>query len=94
MSQPLRIEYLDTRYHIINRGRWSQEIFFTDQDRKWFIKVLQEAAELRNLKVVSYCLMSNYYHLLIETDSHLLEVLRYIHRNPVKAVSVKSNNDY
>ena len=29
----------------MNRGRWSEKIFYTDQDRKSFIKVLQEAGE-------------------------------------------------
>ena len=136
MSRPLRIGYPDAWYHVMNRDRWSEEIFFTNQDRKSFIKVLQEAPELWNLKVASYCLMSNYYHLLIQTpdgnlsrgmrhinsvctqrfnrrhkkeaqlfrgcykvvlieaDSHLLVVLRYIHRNPVNSVGVKSLNDY
>ncbi len=136
MSRPLRIEYPNAWYHVMNRGRRSEEIFFTDADRKAFLKVLQEASELWNFRISAFCLMSNHYHLLIQTpdgnlsrgmrhingvytqrfnrghkkegqlfrgrykavlvadDCHLLEVLRYIHRNPLRAGIVKILGDY
>jgi len=136
MSRPLRIEYPGAWHHVMNRGRRRETIFFTDADREEFIKVLRESAELWNLSIAAYCLMSNHYHLLVKTpdgnlargmrhlngvytqrfnrshkkegqlfrgrykavlvdaDSHLLEVLRYIHRNPLKAGIVKNLNDY
>jgi putative transposase len=136
MSRPLRITYPGAWYHVMNRGRRGEKIFFVDADRKAFITVLQEAAELWNLRISAYCLMSNHYHILIQTpdgnlsrgmrhingvytqrfnrrrkiegqlfrgrykavlveaDSHLLEVMRYIHRNPLRAGMVKFLNDY
>ncbi len=136
MSRPLRIEYPGAWYHVMNRGRRGEEIFFTDQDRNEFLNVVCEACELWNLKVSAYCLMPNHYHLLVQTpegnlsrcmrhingvytqrfnrenekegqlfrgrfkavlvdhDLYLLEVLRYIHRNPLKAGFVKSLDDY
>jgi len=136
MSRPLRIEYPGAWYHVMNRGRRSEKIFFTDADRQAFIRVLQEASELWNFRISAFCLMSNHYHLLIQTpdgnlscgmrhingvytqrfnrghkkegqlfrgrykavlvddDSHLLEVLRYIHRNPLRAGIVKTLGDY
>lgn len=136
MSRPLRIEYPDAWYHVMNRGRRSEEIFFTDADRQEFLKVLQESSELWNFRISAFCFMSNHYHLLIQTpdsnlsrgmrhvngvytqrfnrahkkegqlfrgrykavlvddDSHLIEVLRYIHRNPLRAGIVKTLGDY
>ncbi len=70
MSRPLRIEYLDAWYHVMNRGRRSEEIFFTDADREAFVKVLQEASELWNIRIFAFCLMSNHYHLLIPVLTH------------------------
>ncbi len=35
-----------------------------------------------------------YKAVLVEDDSHLLEVMRYIHRNPLKAGIVKNPGDY
>ncbi len=63
MSRPLRIEYPGAWYHVMNCGRCVD--FFTDQDWESFIKILQEASELWNVKVAAYCLMSNHYHLLV-----------------------------
>jgi len=60
MSRPLRIEYPDAWYHVMNRGRRSEEIFFTDTDREEFLHVLHEAAELMNLKISAYCLIPNH----------------------------------
>jgi REP element-mobilizing transposase RayT len=136
MSRPLRIEYPGAWYHVMNRGRRSEKLFLLDADRKAFIKVMQEAAELWNFRIAAFCLMSSHYHFLIQTpdgnlsrgmrhingvytqrfnrrhnkegqlfrgrykavlvqaDSHLLEVLRYIHRNPLKAGLIKSLGDY
>ncbi len=127
MSRPLRIEYPGAWYHVMNRGRRRENIFLDRADYESFIKVLQETSEGWNLKIAAYCLMSNHYHLLVQTpdgnisrsmrhingvytqrfnrchskdgqlfrgrfravlvdgDSHLLEVLRYIHRNPLRA---------
>lgn len=120
----------------MNWGRRAENIFWTTADRESFINILQETVEGWNLNVSAYCLMSNHYHLLIQTpdgnisrcmrhingvytqrfnkrhkkegqlfrgrykavlvdaDSYLLEVLRYIHRNPIRAGIAKNVNDY
>ena len=67
MSRPLRIEYPGAWYHVMNRARRSEDIFFTDAGREEFLKVLQEAGELWNLRISAYCLMPNHYHLLVHT---------------------------
>ena len=70
MSRPLRIEYIGAWYHVMNLGRRSEKIFFTDADREAFVKVLQEASELWNIRIFAFCLMSNHYHLLIPVLTH------------------------
>ena len=62
MSRPLRIEYPDAWYHVMNRGRRGEEIFSDKKDYEAFINLLKETAELWNVKVAAYCLMSNHYH--------------------------------
>ena len=79
MSRPLRIEYPGAWYHIMNRGRRSEEIFFTDRDRKKILNVLYEAGELWNMKISAYCLMPNHYHLLVQTpEGNLSRCMRHI----------------
>jgi len=69
MSRPLRIEYPDAWYHIMNRGRRREEIFTEINDYRLFIKILKESAELFTIKIAAYCLMPN--HLLIQTTEPL-----------------------
>jgi len=136
MSRPLRIEYPGAWYHIMNRGRRSESIFIEEQDYLLFLDLLKEIKELWNVNIAAYCLMTNHYHILLQTpdanlsramrhlnsiytqrfnkahsfdgslfrgryksvlvcdDSHLLELVRYIHKNPVKASMVKDMKDY
>ncbi len=136
MVRPLRIEYPNAWYHVMNRGRRGEDIFSNKTDFEIFLGVLQESSELFGCRVAAFCLMSNHYHLLLQTplgnlsrvmrhvngvytqrynrrqkvdgqlfrgryksvlveeDSHLVELLRYIHRNPVRARICKSVSDY
>lgn len=135
MSRPLRIEYPGAWYHVMNRGRRGEKIFHDRQDYESFVKVLEESSEMWNIRVAAYCLMTNHYHILLQTpeanvsrsmrhingvytqrfnkrhrcdgqlfrgryksilvggDSYLLQLVRYIHRNPVKA-GIASKPDY
>jgi len=136
MTRPLRIEYPDAWYHVMNRARKRQEAFATVEDCNSFIDIIKDAAEIFNMKIAAYCLMANHYHLLVQTpdanlsrcmrhingiytqrynarngcdgtlfrgryksivvdaDSYLLELVRYIHRNPLRAGIVAKLDDY
>ena len=127
MARPLRIEYPNAWYHIMNRGRRGGDIFSDNPDYTYFTELLRETSEMWNVRIAAYCLMPNHYHMLvqtpdanisrsmrhingvytqrynnrhrcngqlfrgrfksilIDTDSYLLQVVRYIHRNPLRA---------
>ncbi|NVM21721.1 MAG: transposase [Desulfobacterales bacterium] len=126
MSRPLRIEYPDAWYHVMNRGRRGEKVFSEKEDYDAFVELIKESVEMWNVRIAAYCLMPNHYHILIQTpdanlsrcmrhlngvytqrfnrshrcdgqlfrgryksilveaDSYLLQLLRYIHRNPLK----------
>lgn len=67
MARPLRIEYPGAYYHIVNRGNAGETIFKANRDREKFLEYLASAADRFSIVIHSYCLMSNHYHLLIET---------------------------
>lgn len=136
MSRPLRIEYPGACYHVTSRGNEQKDIFGTRSDRKRFLEYLESASQRYNAVVHAYCLMSNHYHLLLETpsgnlssimhhingayttyynikksraghlfqgrfkailidaQSYLLELSRYIHLNPVRAKMVERPEQY
>jgi len=77
MSRPLRIQYPDAWYHVINRGRRSDKIFTEAKDYAAFIDLLKEIVDYYNVKVSAYCLMSN--HLLVKTpDSNISRAMRHL----------------
>ena len=67
MVRPLRIEYANAWYHILNRGRRGEPIFVDTYDYIRFIDLLQDTSELWNLRFAAYCPMPNHYH--IQTGS-------------------------
>lgn len=126
MVRPLRIEFEDAFYHVMNRGRERQRIFHTPDYYEAFLASLDEAYMRFGMEIHAYCLMGNHYHLLMKTpqgnlsrimqhidglytqrhnrlkdtdgslfrgrykaividaSEYLLQVSRYIHRNPVE----------
>jgi len=67
VARPLRIEYPDACYHVINRGNAGENIFTTDRDHEVFLEYLETTAERFGIVIHTHCLMTNHYHLLIET---------------------------
>ena len=67
MARPLRIEFAGALYHVTSRGNARADIFSDDFDRYQFLKLLGEAGKRFGWLCHAYCLMSNHYHLLIET---------------------------
>ena len=67
MPRLLRKAYAGAKYHITVRGNARQRIFLDDRDRKRFLVQLQESLDQYGVILYAYVLMSNHYHLLIET---------------------------
>jgi len=79
MTRPLRIEYEDAIYHVMNRGLARQDIFLYREDDEHFLEVLGEASRIWKIKLYAYALMGNHYHLCIQTPGgNLSRVMRHV----------------
>lgn len=67
MARPLRLEFPHALYHVTSRGDRREDIFHTDADRQAWLAVLGQVCRRFNWVVQAYCLMSNHYHLLVQT---------------------------
>jgi putative transposase len=138
MPKPPRLEYKGAIHHVMNRGRDHQTIYLEDKDYEVFLGTLAEVTKEYHAVIHAYCLMTNHYHLLVETpkanlgqimkhvnglytqrynrkykkdgalfrgryksilvdeDAYLLQLTRYIHRNPVevKKKMINQLSDY
>jgi putative transposase len=136
VARPLRIEYEGAVYHVTGRGNEQRKIFFSRKDYEKFKEYLADALEKFGFILHGYVLMTNHYHLIIETpeknlskimhhinssyttytnikrkrsghlfqgrfksivvdkDSYLLELSRYLHLNPVRVKMAQLPGDY
>ena len=79
MARPIRLEYAGAIYHVTSRGDRLEDIYDSDADRECFIKTLGDVCKRFNWVCHAYCLMSNHYHLLIETpDANLSKGMRQL----------------
>src|SRR5882672_7372440 len=69
MPRKLRLQYPGAMYHVMSRGDRREKIFLDDVDRHDFIKTLAEACQKTGWQVHAYCLMSNHYHVVLETPN-------------------------
>jgi putative transposase len=67
MARPMRIEYPGAVYHVICRGNNRQAIFRDDADRKRYLEKLSLYCQEKKVDLLSYCLLANHIHLLVET---------------------------
>jgi putative transposase len=52
-------------YHVINRGNGRRTVFRKDADYVAFLKVLAEAGNRVDVRLLAYCLMPNHFHLAL-----------------------------
>jgi len=67
MARPIRVEFEGAVYHVTARGNERRAVFFSDDDRKLFLKTIGEMVERFGVRVMAYCLMLNHYHLVLGT---------------------------
>jgi putative transposase len=79
VPRSIRIEYAGAFYHVMARGNRREEIFRGDQDRQLFLKTLGEACAKTGWWIHAWVLMSNHYHLLIETrEANLVAGMQWL----------------
>jgi len=69
MPRPLRCFEPGGFYHLTARGNNGRDIVIDDDDRAAFVKLLARSAVRFRMHVHAWCLMTNHYHLVVETSS-------------------------
>jgi putative transposase len=65
MGRPLRAALGGYVYHVVNRANARLTIFRDDADYEAFERVLGEAVERTDTRLLAYCLMPNHWHLVV-----------------------------
>lgn len=79
MSRPYRILGENEFYHITSRGNGRRNIYNEDKDYIKFLDYLVRVKEKFQFRLYAYVLMTNHYHLLIQTlQANLHRIMHYI----------------
>lgn len=78
MARALRVEYPGARYHLMCRGNQGRDIFRNPADADLFVRCLGDMCARNEVRVHAWCLMSNHYHLLVETPAgNLVDAMKW-----------------
>ena len=79
MARKPRVEYPGAIYHVMNRGDHSETVFRDHHDPELFLGTLAEACAKTDWQVHAWCLMSNHFHLVVETPkANLVEGMKWL----------------
>jgi len=79
MTRPLRLELPGGLYHVTSRGDGREDVYLNDADRQRWLELLGEVCQRYNWLCHAYCLMSNHFHIVIETvDGNLSAGMRQL----------------
>lgn len=68
MPRTARIVVPGVAHHVTQRGNNRQDVFFTDDDRRFYLKTLREQTSRFGMTVTGYCLMTNHLHLIVTPE--------------------------
>lgn len=79
MARPLRIEFSNAWYYVINHGRGEEYIFLDQQDYQFFADLLRGVSEMFRVRIAAFCLMPHAYHLAVQTpEANLTLAMRHV----------------
>ncbi len=79
MARKLRLESEGGVYHVLNRGNYRADIFRSEKTKAAFLKCLDETCARTGWRVHAWSLMTNHYHLAVETpQANLVEGMRWL----------------
>lgn len=90
MARPLRLEHPGALWHVTSRGNNRADIFFDDDDRNFFLDLVGEAVVRFHWLLHEYTLMTNHYHLVIETpETTLSRGMKWVNQRYAQRINRK-----
>src|SRR6059058_1984263 len=84
------IEFEGAFYHVMARGNRREAIFLDDEDRRLFVQTLGEACAMTGWRVHCWVLLSNHYHLMIETpEANLVAGMKWLQNTVTRRFNVR-----
>ena len=69
MPRLARVVVQDIPHHVTQRGNRNQPVFFSDDDKKEYLKLVLAHAKRHGVQIWAYCLMTNHVHFIAVPSS-------------------------
>jgi putative transposase len=81
MPRLARVVIPNVPHHVTQRGNRREDVFFSDDDRGQYFRLLDRYSRRYGLDIQAYCLMSNHVHLVVvpRTAASLAATLKPLH---------------
>jgi len=91
MPRIARVVVTHCPHHITIRGNRRQAVFFTDEDRVLYLRLLRRYAVRYGLMIWAYCLMENHNHLIAvpERPDSMNMTLREAHKKYTMQINIR-----
>jgi putative transposase len=78
-------------YHVFNRGANKQNIFYSEENFLYCLRLISKNVRKFCIAVIAYCLMPNHYHLLIRQDGNvpISKFIQSIFNSYVQALNIQ-----
>ncbi|MDC9727119.1 MAG: transposase [Candidatus Thioglobus sp.] len=93
MPRQARNVFSNIPHHVTQRGNRQADVFFSDEDKEYYLKLLLQYSVAHDVKVLAYCLMTNHIHLILlpATEDGLQKVLKPLHMRYAQYINKKNS---
>ena len=91
MARLARIVIPDVPHHVTQRGNRRLPVFFCDEDRREYLRLVTTAAQASDTRCLAWCLMDNHVHLILvpSNEEGLRATLCEAHRRYTRMVNFR-----
>ena len=91
MARLSRIVIPEVAHHVTQRGNRRMPVFFSDDDRRYYLRLLRDAGAASGTRCLAWCLMENHIHLILVPGSPdgLRAMLGEAHRRYTRHVNFR-----
>ena len=93
MARLARVIAVDMPHHVMQRGNRNQKVFFNDEDRNEYLRLLFEKSQMHHLEIWAYCLMDNHVHLIAtpKQENSLAKSIGETHKFYTRMINFREN---
>jgi len=93
LSRIARVVIPGIPHHVVQRGNRRQQVFFSDEDRIYYLRLLKKYGNQAGLTFWAYCLMPNHIHLIAvpKTSDSLSEAMAAAHWRYACAINLRED---